>query len=81
MYKTPFIQRPPCPNTVLTALGVIVSITAISAAANLYYERCRRKQLARTLATHPGASDILPHLDENSRGLLASLGKIIPPTS
>jgi hypothetical protein len=81
MYKTPFIQRPPCPSTVLTALGIMVSITAISAAATLYYERCRRKQLARTLATHPVASDILPSLDENSRQVLASLGRIIPTRS
>jgi hypothetical protein len=58
----------------------VVSVTAISIAAALYYERQRSRQ-ARSLASVPGGTDILPALLTNAEMLLAALGRPVRPAS
>jgi hypothetical protein len=53
----------------------VVSVTAISIAAALYYERQRSRQ-ARSLASVPGGTDILPALLTN-----AEMGRPVRPAS
>lgn len=81
MHKIHFIHLPPRPGPLLKGIGVVASITAISVAAALCYEQYRKRELARTLASMPGAADILPALNTNAEMLLAALGRPMPPAS
>ncbi|MCX4146907.1 MULTISPECIES: hypothetical protein [Paraburkholderia] len=79
MHKTCFIYRPPCPGPLLTGIGVVAGVTAISIAATLCYEQYRKRELVRSLASMPGAADIVPALHANAAMLLAALGRPVRP--
>ncbi|NTZ82553.1 hypothetical protein FCJ61_05940 [Burkholderia metallica] len=81
MHQTPFIYRPPRPCPWLRGIGVAASITAISIAAALCYEQYRKRELVRSLASMPGAADILPALHTNAAMLFAALGRPVRPAS
>jgi hypothetical protein len=79
MYEAPFIDRPLRPGPFVTGLGVVAGITAIGIAAALCYEQYRKRELTRSIASTPGAEDILPALHSNAEMLLAALGRPIRP--
>lgn len=81
MHETPFIYRPPRPGPWLKGIGVAASITAISIAAALCYEQYRKREMVRSLASMPGAADIVPALHANAAMLLAALGRPVRPAS
>jgi hypothetical protein len=72
-----------CRNTPSTnrlkGLGVIAGVAVASVAAAVCYQHYRKRQAAQALALMPGVGVILPYLDTNSRALLASFGKLVPP--
>jgi hypothetical protein len=81
MHKTCFIYRPPCPGPLLTGIGVVAGITAISIAATLCYEQYCKRELVRSLASMPYVACIAPALNTNAAMLLAELGRSIPTAS
>ena len=81
MHEVRFIHRPPRLGPLLKGLGVVAGVAAISVAAALCYEQYRKRELVRTLASMPGAADILPALHTNAEMLLAALGRPMPPAS
>jgi len=81
MHEVRFIHRPSRPGPLLTGLGVVAGVAAISVAAALCYEQYRKRELVRTLASMPGAADIFPALRAHSEMLLAQFGVGVAPTS
>ncbi|SDF82153.1 hypothetical protein SAMN05216466_101183 [Paraburkholderia phenazinium] len=78
MSETRFIHLPPRPCPLLTGIGVVAGITAISIAAALCYEQYRKRELVRSLASMPYVACIAPALNTNAAMLLAELGRSIP---
>ncbi|PVX97675.1 hypothetical protein [Paraburkholderia unamae] len=76
-----FIHLPPRPGPLLKGLGFVTGVTAISIAAALCYEQYKKRELVRTLASMPGAGDILPALRTHSEMVLAQFGVGVAPTS
>lgn len=81
MHESRFICRPPRPSPLLKGLGVVAGVTAISIAAALWYEQYRRRELVRTLASMPGAGDILSALRAHSETVLRQFGVGVAQTS
>ena len=68
-------------TTMLKELGVIAGVAAVSVAVALCYQHYRKRQAAHALASMSGVGSVLPYLDANSRALLASFGKLVPPAT
>jgi hypothetical protein len=79
MHETKFIHLPPRPCPVTKGLGIVAGITAISFAAAWAFEHYRKRELVRTLAAMPGASNILPTLRSYSETVLALCSVSVPP--
>ncbi|WP_144160640.1 hypothetical protein [Paraburkholderia sp. BCC1885] len=73
MHETNFIYRPPRPGAVTKGLGIVACVTTISLIAWTFEQR-RKRELARALASMPGAANILPALGVHSEMVLKQLG-------
>jgi hypothetical protein len=81
MPENRFIHLPPRPGPLLEGLGLVAGITTISIAAALCYDQYKKRELVRTLASMPGAPDILPVLRTHSERVLAEFGVGVAPRS
>lgn len=78
MLETKFIHLPTRQGPVTKGLGIVVSVTAISFAAAWAFERHRRREQIRFLASMPGAANIFPALRAHSEMVLSQFGVGLP---
>ena len=78
MHETKLVRHPPRPAPVRRGLGIVACVAAIGLATTRALEQHRKRELARALASMPGAANVLPSLRAHSEMILKQFRVGVP---